>query len=84
MTTIATLQAEVARLEQQRQADHQQYTLTTGVRLLCRTVRARQKMAVRRRWVAWQVGGIDISYRYIIDPYPDMLVLIRVCGVSTW
>lgn len=62
MTTIDTLQTEVARLEQQRQTDHQQYTVITGARLLSRVVRSRQKMALRRRWEGWQVG----SYTYLI------------------
>ena len=60
MTTIDTLQAEVARLERQRQMDHQQYTMFTSARLLSRVVRARQKLAIRRRWEAWQVGSLSL------------------------
>ena len=59
MTTIGTLQNDVARLEQQRHDDHLHYTVTTGARMLSHILRARQKTAVRRRWEAWQVSPLN-------------------------
>ena len=73
MTTIDILKAEVARLERQRQMDQQQYTVFTGARLLSRVVRARQKMALRRRWEAWQVGGYPILTSLY---HPSFLLLL--------